>query len=100
MLDGTIVGVALPAIIRSLHLSLTDAQWSTVYAVLLRGAAAVHGQLRGPLRGREHVHGGAGGLRRGSLLAALSGRGGLSHRVRAVPALGAAFIMPSAPVHQ
>ena len=36
VLDGTIVGVALPDIIKDLHLDLTDAQWvNSLYAVLL-----------------------------------------------------------------
>lgn len=35
VLDGTVVGVALPPIIADLHLDITDAQWvNSLYAVL------------------------------------------------------------------
>jgi MFS family permease len=35
VLDGTIVGVALPRIIADLHLDLTDAQWvNSLYAMV------------------------------------------------------------------
>lgn len=38
VLDGTIVGVALPSIIHGLGLNLTDAQWvNSLYAVILAG---------------------------------------------------------------
>lgn len=40
VLDGTIVGVALPAIIGDLGLDLTEAQWvNSLYAVVLAGLA-------------------------------------------------------------
>ncbi|GEC99452.1 hypothetical protein KVA01_16070 [Kocuria varians] len=46
VLDGTIVGVALPAIISDLHLNLTDAQWvNNLYAVLLAALLLSTGKL-------------------------------------------------------
>ena len=46
MLDGTIVGVALPAIIADLHPDLTDAQWvNSLYAVLLAALLFSTGNL-------------------------------------------------------
>ena len=46
VLDGTIVGVALPAIIADLHLDLTDAQWvNSLYAVLLAALLLSTGDL-------------------------------------------------------
>lgn len=46
VLDGTIVGVALPAIISDLTLNLTDAQWvNSLYAVLLAALLLSTGNL-------------------------------------------------------
>lgn len=46
VLDGTIVGVALPAIISDLHLDLTDAQWvNSLYAILLAALLLSTGNL-------------------------------------------------------
>src|SRR5690606_3961225 len=46
VLDGTIVGVALPAIIGDLKLNLTDAQWvNSLYAVLLAALLLSTGSL-------------------------------------------------------
>lgn len=46
VLDGTIVGVALPTIIRDLGLNLTDAQWvNSLYAVVLAGLLLTTGNL-------------------------------------------------------
>ncbi|MDO4791448.1 MAG: MFS transporter [Buchananella hordeovulneris] len=46
VLDGTIVGVALPTLIRDLNLSLTDAQWvNSLYAVLLAALLLPTGNL-------------------------------------------------------
>lgn len=46
VLDGTIVGVALPDIIADLHLDLTDAQWvNSLYAVVLAALLLSTGKL-------------------------------------------------------
>ena len=46
VLDGTIVGVALPDIIADIHLDLTDAQWvNSLYAVLLAALLLSTGNL-------------------------------------------------------
>ncbi|MET1018452.1 MAG: MFS transporter, partial [Microterricola sp.] len=46
VLDGTIVGVALPTIIRDLDLDLTDAQWvNSIYAVVLAALLLSSGRL-------------------------------------------------------
>ena len=46
VLDGTIVGVALPDIIRDLKMDLTDAQWvNSLYAVLLAALLLSTGRL-------------------------------------------------------
>lgn len=46
VLDGTIVGVALPAIIGDLYLDLIDAQWvNSLYAVLLAALLLSTGNL-------------------------------------------------------
>ncbi|MGB3413178.1 MAG: MFS transporter, partial [Microbacteriaceae bacterium] len=46
VLDGTIVGVALPTMIQDLKLNLTDAQWvNSLYAVVLAALLLSSGRL-------------------------------------------------------
>lgn len=96
VLDGTIVGVALPAIIGDLHLDLTDAQWvNSLYAVLLAALLLSTGSLADRW-GRKRVFlAGLVVFMGGSLLAAMSADAGTLIGARAVQAVGAAFIMPS-----
>lgn len=96
VLDGTIVGVALPAIISDLGLDLTDAQWvNSLYAVLLAALLPSTGSVA-DRRGRRRLF-----LAElvvfmlGSVLAAAAGSAGVLIGARAVQAVGAAFIMPS-----
>ncbi|RLY93787.1 MFS transporter [Kocuria tytonicola] len=96
VLDGTIVGVALPAIISDLHLDLTDAQWvNSLYAVLLAALLLSTGKLADRWGRKTMFMAGLLVFAGGSLLAALSGTAGALIASRAVQALGAAFIMPS-----
>lgn len=96
VLDGTIVGVAMPTIITELHLDLTDAQWvSSLYAVLLAGLLLSTGHLADRFGRRRAFVVGLVIFMAGSLLAALAGSAGPLLGARAVQALGAALIMPS-----
>lgn len=46
VLDGTIVGVALPTMIEDIRLKLTDAQWvNSLYAVILAALLMSTGKL-------------------------------------------------------
>ncbi|MDN5559309.1 MAG: MFS transporter [Ruaniaceae bacterium] len=96
VLDGTIVGVALPAIIGDLNLDLTDAQWvNSLYAVLLAALLLSTGNLADQWGRKRLFLAGIVVFMGGSLLAAASTTAGLLIGARAVQALGAAFIMPS-----
>ena len=94
VLDGTIVGVALPAIIGDLHLDLTDAQWvNSLYAVLLAALLLSTGNLADRWGRKRLFLAGLIVFVAGSLLAAAastpgvldrgacgaSGRGGVHH---------------------
>lgn len=96
VLDGTIVGIALPSIIRDLRLELTDAQWvNSLYAVILAALLLSTGSLADRW-GRKRVF--LTGLvifMGGSLLAALSETSRTLIGSRAIQAVGAALIMPS-----
>lgn len=96
VLDGTIVGVALPAIIGDLHLTLTDAQWvNSLYAVLLAALLLSTGNLADRL-GRKRVFlTGLVVFVAGSALAAASTTAGTLIAARAIQAVGAAGIMPA-----
>ena len=96
VLDGTIVGVALPAIIGDLHLTLTDAQWvNSLYAVLLAALLLSTGNLADRL-GRKRVFlAGLVVFVAGSALAAASTTAGTLIAARAIQAVGAAGIMPA-----
>ncbi|MCB1273175.1 MAG: DHA2 family efflux MFS transporter permease subunit [Leucobacter sp.] len=96
VLDGTIVGVALPAIIADLKLDLTDAQWvNSLYAVLLAALLLSTGNLADRWGRKRMFLLGLVVFVGGSLLAAAATTAGLLIGARAVQALGAAFIMPA-----
>ena len=96
VLDGTIVGVALPIIIEDLGMNLTDAQWvNSLYAVMLAALLLSTGSLADRW-GRKRVFLlGIVIFVAGSLLAAGAGSAGALIGSRAVQAIGAALIMPS-----
>ncbi len=96
VLDGTIVGVALPVIISDLHLDLTDAQWvNSLYAVLLAALLLSTGNLADRWGRKRLFLAGLIVFVAGSLLAAAASTAGVLIGARAVQAVGAAFIMPS-----
>lgn len=96
VLDGTIVGVALPAIISDLKLNLTDAQWvNSLYAVLLAALLLSTGNLADRIGRKRLFLTGIVVFVAGSLLAASAATGGTLIGARAVQAVGAACIMPS-----
>ncbi|MFD6055619.1 MFS transporter [Agromyces sp. NPDC060279] len=96
VLDGTIVGVALPDIIRELHLDLTDAQWvGSLYAALLAALLLSTGSLADRFGRRRLFVLGIAVFMLGSALAAMADAAGPLILARAVQAVGAALIMPS-----
>ena len=96
VLDGTIVGVALPDIIADLGLDLTDAQWvNSLYAVVLAALLLSTGKLADRWGRKNLFLAGLVVFVGGSLLAALSDAAGPLIAARAVQAVGAALIMPS-----
>jgi EmrB/QacA subfamily drug resistance transporter len=96
VLDGTIVGVALPSMIADLGLDLTDAQWvNTLYAVLLAALLLSTGRLADRWGRKRLFLAGLVVFVAGSVLAALADAGGALIMARAVQAVGAALVMPS-----
>ncbi len=96
VLDGTIVGVALPDIIADLGLDLTDAQWvNSLYAVVLAALLLSTGKLADRWGRKNLFLAGLVVFVGGSLLAALSDAAGPLIAARAVQSVGAALIMPS-----
>lgn len=96
VLDGTIVGVALPDIIQDLGLDLTDAQWvSSLYAALLAALLLSTGALADRFGRRRLFIAGIAVFIVGSALAAMADGAGSLILARAVQAIGAALIMPS-----
>lgn len=96
VLDGTIVGVALPDIITDLKLDLTDAQWvNSLYAVLLAALLLSTGRLSDRWGRKLLFLIGIVVFVGGSVLAPVSDAAGPLIAARAVQAVGAALIMPS-----
>lgn len=96
VLDGTIVGVALPDIISDLSLGLTDAQWvNSLYAVLLAALLLSTGKLADRWGRKRLFLIGLVVFVGGSILAGVSDAAGPLIGARAVQAIGAALIMPS-----
>lgn len=96
VLDGTIVSVAMPTIIDSIGISLTDAQWvSSLYNIVLAALLLPLGKL-GDEKGRKALFLiGVAIFGVGSGLAATSGSTTPLLLSRTVQAVGAAMIMPS-----
>lgn len=96
VLDGTIVGVALPVIIADIGLDLTDAQWvNSLYAVLLAALLLSTGKLADRWGRKLLFQVGIVVFVGGSILAAMADAAGPLIAARAVQAIGAALIMPS-----
>lgn len=95
-LDGTILNVALPRIVATLHASSSQLQWIVdAYVVVLAGLLLIAGSL-GDHLGRKWVF--VGGLAAFGLGSALSAFAGTPHDLigaRAFMGIGAAAIMPS-----
>lgn len=96
ILDGTIVGVALPTIIGDLNLDLTQAQWvNSLYSVVFAALLLTTGRL-GDRWGRKSIFlAGLVVFAGGSALAALSGDSQGLIWARVVQGLGGAMILPS-----
>lgn len=96
VLDGTIVGVALPDMIQPLHLTLSDAQWvSSLYAAILAALLLSAGRLADRWGRKRLFLIGIVVFVAGSAAAAASGTGGALIAARAVQAVGAALILPT-----
>ncbi|WP_157001917.1 MFS transporter [Agromyces laixinhei] len=96
VLDGTIVGVAMPEIISDLGLDLTDAQWvNSLYAVVLAALLLSTGKLADRWGRRALFIAGLVVFVAGSIFAAAADSAGPLIAARAVQAVGAAMIMPS-----
>ena len=96
VLDGTIVGVALPDIIRDLGMTLTNAEWvNSLYAVVVGALLLATGNLADRWGRRNLFLVGMIIFVAGSIFAGFTRTSGLLLAARAVQAVGAAAIMPS-----
>ena len=96
IMDATIVNVALPVVMKDLHLTAADAQWlNASYALVFAAALITVGRL-GDLHGRRRMF--AAGMvvfMAASLVAGLAGGGPQLVIARLVQGLGAAMVVPS-----
>ena len=96
VLDGTIVGVALPVLITDLKLDLSQAQWvNGIYAAVFAALLLTAGRLGDRLGRRRMLVVGILVFMAGSLLAALSGTASALIIARVVQGVGGALILPT-----
>lgn len=96
VLDGTIVGIALPTLITELHLDFSDAQWvNGIYSVVFAALLLTAGRLSDRLGRRGAMVAGILVFLAGSLLAALATGGATLILARLVQGVGGAFILPT-----
>lgn len=96
ILDGTIVGVALPVIVADLHLDLTDAQWvNSLYSVVFAALLLTFGRTADRLGRRRLFIIGVIIFCAGSLTAATAATGGALIASRALQGVGGAMVLPS-----
>ena len=95
-LDGTVLNVALPTLVRKLHASSSDLQWIVdAYVVLFAGLMLVAGSLADRVGRKRTFLAGLVAFAACSTWAALSGSVGMLIAARASMGFGAALIMPS-----
>ncbi|WKD61469.1 Antiseptic resistance protein [Corynebacterium ciconiae DSM 44920] len=96
VLDGTIVGVSMPTIIRELNLDLSEAQWVTsLYSVVFAALLLAAGRMGDRYGRRKFFLAGLIIFGTGSVLAALSGSAAALIVARVVQGVGGACILPS-----
>jgi len=96
-LDGTVVGVALPSIQRSLDFSATGLQWVvTAYTVTLGSFLLLGGRIADAAGPRRTLVCGLAVFTGGSLLAGLARAPTVLVGARAIAGLGAALAIPAA----
>ncbi|OHO32671.1 multidrug transporter [Corynebacterium sp. HMSC034B08] len=96
VMDGTIVGVALPTMITALDLSLTNAQWvNAIYNVIFAALLLGSGRLGDRVGRRTTFAGGVALFIGGSLLAGLSTTATTLITARAVQGVGGASVLPA-----
>jgi EmrB/QacA subfamily drug resistance transporter len=96
VLDGTVVAVALPAIVRDLDLAMTDAQWiNTAYSVVFAGLLLTCGRLGDRLGRRALFLAGVTVFCVASLTAAGAQDVGELIASRCAQGLGGAMILPA-----
>ncbi|SDS68764.1 MFS transporter [Microlunatus soli] len=96
VLDGTVVGVALPTVIADLHLDLTDAQWvNSLYSVVFAALLITAGRIGDRFGRRRLLLIGLAVFVLGSVCAALSSGIGALLGARALQGLGGALVLPS-----
>ncbi len=95
-IDNTILNVALPTIIRALHASSSDLQWTIdAYAVVFAGLLLAAGSLGDRIGRKKVFNAGLVLFGLGSAASALSGTPHALIAARASMGVGAAAIMPS-----
>ncbi|MGV9665330.1 MFS transporter [Nocardia niigatensis] len=96
VVDGTIVGVALPVIVTDLGLNLTDAQWvNSAYSVVFAALLLTAGRLGDRLGRRRMFVLGVLGFLAGSLMAAVASSVAALILSRVVQGVGGAFVLPA-----
>ncbi len=96
VIDGTIVGVALPTIISDLGLDLTQAQWvNSIYSVIFAALLLTTGRLGDRLGRRRLFIFGVIVFVGGSLLAASARSSESLIFARFIQGIGGAFVLPS-----
>ncbi|MDN5894625.1 MAG: DHA2 family efflux MFS transporter permease subunit [Nocardioides sp.] len=96
ILDGTIVGVALPKIIQSLDLDLTEAQWiNSIYSVVFAALLLSMGRLGDRLGRKGLFITGTTTFVIGSILAGLSDSATALLWARVVQGVGGAMVLPA-----
>ncbi len=95
-LDGTVLNVALPTLVRDLHASDSELQWIVdAYALVFGGLMLVSGSLADRIGRKRTFCAGLAIFAATSLWAAFSGSAGMLIAARASMGVGATLIMPA-----